>query len=117
MSPPRIGAEDKPYCLPMTPCSYDSATAELFTARLPFHQSRQGTFDSGPSSHAGFCRAGRAEKKQLLPNRNKRMTFDAMAAALDWLDAFRAGNIEAILEMFADDGAIACACGGIKHIS
>ena len=38
------------------------------------------------------------------------MTFDPMAAAMDWLDAYRTGNIEAILEMYAADAVIECGC-------
>ena len=42
------------------------------------------------------------------------MSFDPMAAAVDWLDAYRAGDIESILKMYADRAAIHCACGGSK---
>ena len=42
-----------------------------------------------------------------------KMTFDAMAAAVDWLDAYRDGDIEAILGMYADDAVTECACTGI----
>ncbi|MBR0822337.1 nuclear transport factor 2 family protein [Bradyrhizobium liaoningense] len=45
------------------------------------------------------------------------MSFDPMAAAVDWLDAYRAGEIETILAMFADDAIVHCACGGMKTIS
>jgi ketosteroid isomerase-like protein len=45
------------------------------------------------------------------------MAFDAMAAAVDWLDAYRAGDIEAILHMYADDAVIECGCGGMKTIT
>jgi len=38
------------------------------------------------------------------------MSFDPMAAAIDWLDAYRAGDIEAILEMYAEDAVVHCAC-------
>lgn len=38
------------------------------------------------------------------------MSFDPMAAAVDWLDAYRAGDIEAILEMYADDAMVYCDC-------
>jgi hypothetical protein len=44
------------------------------------------------------------------------MKFDAMAAAVDWLDAYRAANIEVILEMFAEDAAVECCCGGMTTI-
>jgi ketosteroid isomerase-like protein len=38
------------------------------------------------------------------------MSFDPMAAAVDWLDAYRAGDIDAILEMYADDAVVYCDC-------
>lgn len=38
------------------------------------------------------------------------MAFDPMAAAVDWLDAYRAGDIEAILEMYAEDAVVYCDC-------
>jgi ketosteroid isomerase-like protein len=40
------------------------------------------------------------------------MNFDEMAAAVDWLDAYRTGDIDAILNMFADDAVVECGCGG-----
>lgn len=41
-----------------------------------------------------------------------------MAAAIDWLDAYRAGDIEAILEMYAEDAVVHCGCcGGVKTIT
>jgi len=45
------------------------------------------------------------------------MTFDAMAAAADWLDAYRAGDTESVLEFYADDAVIECGCGGMKTIT
>ena len=45
------------------------------------------------------------------------MSFDPMAAAVDWLDAYRAGDIETILGMYADDAVIHCCCGGMKTIA
>ncbi|QOZ73519.1 nuclear transport factor 2 family protein [Bradyrhizobium arachidis] len=38
------------------------------------------------------------------------MSFDPMAAALDWLDAYRAGDIETLLEMYAKDALVYCDC-------
>ncbi|WBL78808.1 nuclear transport factor 2 family protein [Bradyrhizobium xenonodulans] len=38
------------------------------------------------------------------------MSFDPMAAAVDWLDSYRAGDIEAILEMYAEDAVMYCDC-------
>jgi ketosteroid isomerase-like protein len=45
------------------------------------------------------------------------MSFDPMAAAVDWLDAYRAGDIDSILGMYADDAVVHCGCGGMKTIS
>ncbi|QIO34342.1 nuclear transport factor 2 family protein [Bradyrhizobium sp. 1(2017)] len=45
------------------------------------------------------------------------MSFDAMAAAVDWLDAYRAGDVENILQMYAEDAVILCGCGGMKTIT
>jgi len=42
------------------------------------------------------------------------MSFDPMAAAVDWLDAYRAGDIDSIMEMYADNAAIHCGCAGMK---
>jgi ketosteroid isomerase-like protein len=44
------------------------------------------------------------------------MTFDAMAAAADWLDAYWAGDIKSILQFYADYAVIECGCGGMKTI-
>jgi hypothetical protein len=45
------------------------------------------------------------------------MSFDPMAAAVDWLDAYRDGDLETILAMYADDAVVHCGCGGMKTIS
>ncbi|SED15030.1 YybH family protein [Bradyrhizobium erythrophlei] len=45
------------------------------------------------------------------------MSFDPMAAAVDWLDAYRAGELEEILGMYADDAVIYCDCGGHKTLT
>ena len=45
------------------------------------------------------------------------MSFHPMAAAVDWLDAYRAGDVDAIVEMFADDAVIHCSCGSIKLVT
>ncbi|MBP2434040.1 nuclear transport factor 2 family protein [Bradyrhizobium elkanii] len=37
-----------------------------------------------------------------------------MAAAVDWLDVYRAGDLEAIIGMYADDAVIYCDCGSTK---
>lgn len=40
-----------------------------------------------------------------------------MSAAVDWLDAYRAGDMEIILAMYAEDAVVHCGCGGIKIIT
>ena len=45
------------------------------------------------------------------------MSFDPMAAAVDWLDAYRAGDINFILGMYAHNAIINCGCGGVKTIT
>lgn len=45
------------------------------------------------------------------------MSFDPMAAAVDWLDAYRAGDLDSVLGMYADDAVIQCGCGGLKTSS
>ncbi len=39
-----------------------------------------------------------------------------MAAAVDWLDAYRAADIEAIVAMYADDAVVECGSAGITVI-
>jgi hypothetical protein len=41
------------------------------------------------------------------------MTLDAMATAVDWLDAYRAGDIDTVLGMYADNAIVECACDGL----
>ena len=42
-------------------------------------------------------------------------TFDPMAAAIDWLDVYRTAFLS-IVDLYASDAAIECACGGMKVI-
>jgi hypothetical protein len=42
-------------------------------------------------------------------------TFDPMAAAIDWLDTYRAGSLS-IVDFYASDAAIECGCGGMKVV-
>jgi hypothetical protein len=44
------------------------------------------------------------------------MTFDPMAAAIDWLDAYRAGDIDAILGMYSDVAVVECRCSNVTII-
>ena len=43
-------------------------------------------------------------------------SFDAMAAALDWLDAYRASDLS-IDDLYTVDAQILCGCGGEKAMS
>jgi ketosteroid isomerase-like protein len=45
------------------------------------------------------------------------MSFDAMATAVDWLDAYRAGDVDAILQMYAEDAVIVCGCDCMKTMA
>ena len=45
------------------------------------------------------------------------MSFDPMAAAIDWLEAYRARDLETLLGMYSDDATVECGCGGMKTIS
>jgi SnoaL-like domain len=38
------------------------------------------------------------------------MSFDPVAAAIDWLDAYRSSDLEQLLKMFADNAVIECGC-------
>jgi hypothetical protein len=40
-------------------------------------------------------------------------TFDPIAIAIDWLDAYREGAIF-IVDLYASDAAVECCCGGMK---
>jgi hypothetical protein len=42
-------------------------------------------------------------------------TFDPMAIAIDWLDAYREGSCS-IVDLYASDAAVECCCGGMKVI-
>jgi ketosteroid isomerase-like protein len=39
------------------------------------------------------------------------MNFDAMANAVDWLDAYRANNLDLMVSMYAEDATLECSCG------
>jgi hypothetical protein len=45
------------------------------------------------------------------------MTINAMAIAIDWLDTYRARDLETILEFFADNAVVECGCGDMKSIT
>jgi ketosteroid isomerase-like protein len=45
------------------------------------------------------------------------MSFDPMAAANDWIDYYRGGDLESLLGMYADNAVTECACGGVKTIA
>ncbi len=40
-----------------------------------------------------------------------------MGVAVDWLDAYRAGDLETIMELHADDAVVHCGCSGGQTIT
>jgi len=42
--------------------------------------------------------------------------FDALAVAVDWLDAYRAARLDTILDLYDDNASVECGCGGQKVI-
>ena len=40
--------------------------------------------------------------------------FDKMAAVVDWLDACRSKNLDALLDFYADSASLECACEGMS---
>lgn len=44
------------------------------------------------------------------------MSFDPMAAVVDWLDAYRSGDLETVLGLYSDIATIECACDGATTI-
>ena len=40
--------------------------------------------------------------------------FDRIALVVDWLDACRNRDLEALLDLYADDAKLDCRCGGIE---
>lgn len=43
-------------------------------------------------------------------------SFDPMAAAIDWLDAYRAADLDSILGLYDDGATLECGCNGQKII-
>ena len=43
-------------------------------------------------------------------------SFDPMAAAIDWLDAYRANDLS-IVDLYAPDASLACGCDGQATIT
>jgi ketosteroid isomerase-like protein len=41
--------------------------------------------------------------------------FDQIAVVVDWLDACRRRDLDALLELYAEDASIECRCGGVQH--
>ncbi len=40
------------------------------------------------------------------------MVYDPMAVAVDWLDAYRAADLDGILAMYAEGAVVQCECDG-----
>jgi hypothetical protein len=45
------------------------------------------------------------------------MSFDPMAAAIDWLDPYRAGDLDVLLNMYEENAVIDCGCAGKKTVT
>lgn len=45
------------------------------------------------------------------------MSLDPMAAAIDWLEAYRAADLEAILRMYSENATVECGCSGMKTVT
>ena len=45
------------------------------------------------------------------------MNTDHLAAAVDWLDAYRSQDLEGVLAFFANDAALECGCSGSKIVA
>jgi ketosteroid isomerase-like protein len=45
------------------------------------------------------------------------MNFDALAAANDWLDAYRSADLEQILACFSDNATLECSCGRPERVT
>lgn len=39
-------------------------------------------------------------------------TFDPMALAIDWLDAYRANDLDLLISLYDEAGQLECGCGG-----
>jgi ketosteroid isomerase-like protein len=55
--------------------------------------------------------------KNYLGAQVRNMSFDPMAAAIDWLDAYRSGDLEIVLKMFAADAVVECNCCAMTTIT
>lgn len=42
------------------------------------------------------------------------ISFDPMAVAIDWLEAYRAEDMEALLDLYDEGASLECGCGGEK---
>ena len=40
--------------------------------------------------------------------------LDKMASVVDWLDCCRSRNLEALLDLYARDASLECACDGVR---
>jgi CheY-like chemotaxis protein/ketosteroid isomerase-like protein len=47
----------------------------------------------------------------------RNMSFDPLAAAIDWLHAYRSGDLETIINMYSDDAVIECGCCAMTTVT
>ena len=41
-------------------------------------------------------------------------SFDPMAVAIDWLESYRTGDLEGLLDLYDEGASLECGCGGPK---
>jgi hypothetical protein len=57
-------------------------------------------------------RMGEVDRLQSMSNLPN--DFDQVAVVIDWLDACRTRNLDALLDLYAQDASLECKCEGLK---
>jgi ketosteroid isomerase-like protein len=57
---------------------------------------------------------GRHRIKMIIGRSDLSKDFDQIAVVVDWLDACRARDLEALLDLYAQDASLECACNDRK---
>lgn len=68
---------------------------------------------------SGDRHGGLSESTGSRPGSTKmtKPSIDALAIAMDWLDAYSGVSIDRLLSMFSPDAVIECACGDYNRVS
>jgi hypothetical protein len=72
--------------------------------------SRRNTY-SGANRCTSEPEWNRRDRVSNLPN-----DFDQIAVVVDWLDACRTRNLNALLDLYAPDASLECECDGLKFL-